>query len=325
MQGIRNVTCIGVCLDIDGVLLRGAKVISGAKNAVGILQSNNIPFAFVTNGGGMLETAKAQELEDKLEVSIHPDQIVLCHTPIKSLSPAYSQSKVLIIGKPSCVDVAKSYGFHQAIGLNCVHSEHPHIFPGRVPNKSIASSADSGVSVEELQKVKAAMIFHDPHDWGLEMQVLSDVLVDRTDESAQRIPLISTNADMVYNNEFPYPRFTQGAFVSSFKHLYESYHGHSLQIKYFGKPYKVQYSFAEEVLRKQAAKLGQAAPTTFFGIGDNPRSDIRGANNAGVHWKSVLVRTGIFNNRSIDNDGVDPADHVCENVEEAVRLILNCS
>ena len=29
-------------------------------------------------------------------------------------------------------------------------------------------------------------------------------------------------------------------------------------------------------------------------IGDNPKSDIRGANRFGGKWKSVLVRTGIF-------------------------------
>ena len=30
----------------------------------------------------------------------------------------------------------------------------------------------------------------------------------------------------------------------------------------------------------------------MYGIGDNPASDIRGANGAGSHWSSILVRSG---------------------------------
>lgn len=39
--------------------------------------------------------------------------------------------------------------------------------------------------------------------------------------------------------------------------------------------------------------------------------DIRGANNAGDHWSSVLVRTGVFTGPQ-DNDMNDPADLVCK-------------
>ena len=40
-------------------------------------------------------------------------------------------------------------------------------------------------------------------------------------------------------------------------------------------------------------------------IGDNPKSDIRGANGFGGIWKSVLVRSGIFQGK--ENDEEDPA------------------
>ena len=61
-------------------------------------------------------------------------------------------------------------------------------------------------------------------------------------------------------------------------------------------------------------------PLIYYGIGDNPKSDIRGANNAGDHWKSILVRTGVF--RGKDNDAEDPADIVLNDVLEAARYIL---
>ncbi|RHY16209.1 hypothetical protein DYB36_006102 [Aphanomyces astaci] len=58
----------------------------------------------------------------------------------------------------------------------------------------------------------------------------------------------------------------------------------------------------------------------FYGIGDNPYSDIQGANNAGDHWTSVLVRTGIFTD--VDNHQQHPADVVVDGVDDAVEWIL---
>lgn len=43
-------------------------------------------------------------------------------------------------------------------------------------------------------------------------------------------------------------------------------------------------------------------------IGDNPKSDIRGANQKG--WTSILVRSGIFNGQN--NDEKDPASYVVD-------------
>ena len=58
-------------------------------------------------------------------------------------------------------------------------------------------------------------------------------------------------------------------------------------------------------------------------VGDNPRADIRGANNAGKPWQSVLLETGIFKKTPEQpNDPTDPADHVFPSVKQAVDLIL---
>ena len=53
-------------------------------------------------------------------------------------------------------------------------------------------------------------------------------------------------------------------------------------------------------------------------IGDNPKSDIRGANQKG--WTSILVRSGVFNGQN--NDEKDPASYVVDNFYEAVKLIF---
>lgn len=58
----------------------------------------------------------------------------------------------------------------------------------------------------------------------------------------------------------------------------------------------------------------------FYGIGDNPNSDIKGANQAGRQWTSILVRTGIFNGEN--NDALNPAKYVVNNVHDAVQQIF---
>ena len=69
-------------------------------------------------------------------------------------------------------------------------------------------------------------------------------------------------------------------------------------------------------------------------IGDNPKADIRGARQRGGTWRSILVRTGVYNSpnhinnsntsiNSSDNDPDDPADVVCNDVNEAVNYIID--
>ena len=52
-------------------------------------------------------------------------------------------------------------------------------------------------------------------------------------------------------------------------------------------------------------------------IGDNPKSDIKGANENG--WISILVRTGLFKG---ENDEKNPAKYVVNDFKEAIELIF---
>ena len=82
----------------------------------------------------------------------------------------------------------------------------------------------------------------------------------------------------------------------------------------YGKPHRPAYAFAERQLalqlpgefRERAKDAARGLPhgMTIYAIGDNPTSDIRGANAAGERWRSVLVRTGVFRSEA-ENDPVD--------------------
>ena len=52
-------------------------------------------------------------------------------------------------------------------------------------------------------------------------------------------------------------------------------------------------------------------------VGDNPASDILGAQRAG--WESILVRTGVFVGKNCDPPATKVADDVLEGVVWALR------
>lgn len=97
-----------VVLDIDGVILKGGALIPGAAAAIARLHKHHIPYCFVTNGGGVLESVKAAELSHKINLPVPPQQVVLCHTPMQRLTAEFGREKVLVLGKLSCLEVRKS-------------------------------------------------------------------------------------------------------------------------------------------------------------------------------------------------------------------------
>ncbi len=140
--------------------------------------------------------------------------------------------------------------------------------------------------------------------------------------------------------------------------LFKEATGVELKVSEYGKPLPVTFNFALRTLSAwstlrrshEPASLGSSAVSTsavstsaagtsaadaaaarafrrVFMVGDNPRADVRGANNAGPLWKSILVETGVFEGRraGLANDATDPAAHVCRDVSEAVDVIVTAA
>ena len=69
-----------------------------------------------------------------------------------------------------------------------------------------------------------------------------------------------------------------------------------------GKPNKPAYGIATKKLQAQLDELAKQsgregashALKHIYAFGDNPKSDVRGANSAGNIWRSVLVCTGVY-------------------------------
>ncbi|CAE7712593.1 unnamed protein product, partial [Symbiodinium sp. CCMP2456] len=109
----------GVIFDIDGVLIQGYKPIPRAAEALRALDDARVPYAFMTNGGGVLEAQKAADLAARLGRSepFGANRMLLSHTPFRALADRFQDRRVLIVGASRTAEVAASYGFDFTSGL----------------------------------------------------------------------------------------------------------------------------------------------------------------------------------------------------------------
>ena len=354
----RGYKSMAFCFDIDGVLLRGGKPLECARKALSRLYGNEgtprVPICFLTNGGGVSEDEKARELSEAFGLHIHDKQIVLSHTPFRGLD-AYKNSPALIVGRKNSLNVAQKYGFRYVYTASIL----AELYPSSVPflmrhDTSVTNTAGSRESrtIEEIRRegvppIENIFIFTDPCDWYLELQVILDLLQGggvmgthshSQDHGHMSMPIIPrvfcSHSDLVWSNDFPVPRLGLGAFLNCVKSTYHTLTGRQLDVTVFGKPQIGQYKFAEDVLLQQLKRkrmgrsyhhnaLEKNSLEPIYAIGDNPQVDVKGSNNAGWPWVSILVRTGVFTQQG--NCPVDPANIVVDNVYDAIDAALHHS
>ena len=215
-----------IAFDIDGVLLRGKLTLQSAPRALQLLRRStnpalsvsDVPFVLLTNGGGVTEAMKAQEISEKVGLSIAPEQVILSHTPMQSLVPKFADRSVLFIGKDECKAAALQYGFRKPLLSADLMQRHPGMWPYSKPSQ---------VKIPHLHEPLAAvMVFHDSQDWGRDLQILSDVLLENGASPGERaqLPLFFSNPDFLWSNDFPEPRYGQGAFKEHLKHIMKVCH-----------------------------------------------------------------------------------------------------
>ncbi|KAF8984133.1 hypothetical protein BGZ46_008749 [Entomortierella lignicola] len=231
---------------------------------------------------------------------------------MRGLVPKYKDSNVLIVGGEgsACKHVALSYGFKNVVTPEEVHSVYPSVCP-----LSTCEARPVPLSKEYLENVErpveAVMVFHDSGDWGRDLQLCIDALTSKggvlgtikdsseLHSTKQSVPIYFSNPDFALTNQ-------------------------DLEYTTYGKPTTKTYEYADVLLNKIAplpiGPNGQPSKRTVYAIGDNPYSDIAGANAYG--WNSVLVKTGIFRPKGLENHDVHPATTVVEHVEDAVRWII---
>ncbi|KAJ7502839.1 HAD-like domain-containing protein [Mycena galericulata] len=318
---------VAFVFDIDGVLLRGEDVIPSARRALALVEELKLPYILLTNGGGVSEKVRCLKLSAKFGFEIRPSQCVQAHTILKTLSHKYTNTPVLVLGgKLDHVrQVAMDYGFKMAYTSLDVLAWNPSVWPFHQLTTT-EGAAIKKVNFSETS-ISAIFVFHDPRNWALDVQVVCDVIQSggliggpyiHLKEQKTPIELVFCNPDLIWRSDFDRPRLGQGAFKEAFQAVFKALTGSEYPYVQLGKPSRATYDFATRVLSDQLHDLtGHSGPLPpVYMVGDNPESDIAGANAA--EWHSVLVKTGVF------NGGVPAYEptHQAEDVEEAVRWAI---
>ncbi|KAI0360927.1 HAD-superfamily hydrolase [Trametes cingulata] len=332
---------------------RALDMLNGA-NPMGV----KIPFVLLTNGGGTSEEARRHKLSSQLGVEIQSNQIIQAHTILKSVVHKYADKPVLVLGGRNDVvrKVAEGYGFKHAYTTLDVLAWKPEVWPFHdLTPEERASTKPVDFS---QTPISAIFVFHDPRNWSLDIQVILDVIrargviggpyldtpppaaqqplpqharkhehqpedavAEREKEKEKPIELVFCNPDLLWKSDFPQPRLGQGAFREAFQAVYKALTGKTYPYVQYGKPTTATYKFAEKVLKDRLEEL-QGGPVermpTVYMVGDNPESDIAGANGAG--WPSILVRTGVYD--PAHGEPKHEPTYIAEDVEEAVRWAI---
>ncbi|OBZ66089.1 putative CDP-alcohol phosphatidyltransferase class-I family protein C22A12.08c [Grifola frondosa] len=341
-HSITTLTLVASALSQDGVLLRGPEVLPATRRALAILEGANpmgikIPYILLTNGGGVGEEVRSQRLSEKLGVPIHSSQIIQAHTVLKSIAAKYANDPVLVLGGKldEIRQVAEGYGFKQAFTPLDVLAWNPSVWPfyditpaERESTKVQMFSLPLRPRTDARQPadfstipITAVIVFHDPRNWALDIQILLDLIRSRGRIGAPHPPpgaapcssysatrtssgsptSRSRASDRARSARRSRPctrrvsRHACRAELTRFVHAGAD--GTTYPYVQFGKPTRATYEFAEAALKRRLAELqsssaAQPSDPNIYMVGDNPESDIVGANAAG--WTSILVHTGVY-------------------------------
>ncbi|KAF2196586.1 cat eye syndrome critical region protein 5 precursor [Delitschia confertaspora ATCC 74209] len=321
--------------DIDGVLLRGSDPLPKAHKTLSYLQSQRIPFILLTNGGGKHESERVADLTSKLDVPIDVSMFVQSHTPFADMD-SYKSKTVLVVGgdEDKCRHVALRYGFQTVVTPGDILSAYPEVWPFSKPflpyYSTFAQPLPAPISPSSPStslKIDAVFVYNDPRDWGLDIQIIKDVLLSQSGilgtlsskngnkslpnkgyQQDDQPPLYFSNPDLLWAATYHLPRLGQGGFREALGGVWAALtggpnEGVELKKTVIGKPYKPTYEFAEKRLVKHREELlsesrgREGVLKRVYMVGDNPASDIAGANNyrseMGTDWVSVLVQTGV--------------------------------
>ncbi|KAI8273421.1 hypothetical protein K4K60_010875 [Colletotrichum sp. SAR11_57] len=320
--------------DIDGVLIRGGRAIPEAIEAMKVLNGDNeygiqIPYIFLTNGGGKTEEERCGDLSKQMQIDISPAQFICGHTPMREMAERFNT--VLVVGGEGekCREVAEGYGFKDVIT------------PGDIIKHNSATTPFRKLTQDELTNsreidftdvtIEAIFVFADSRDWAGDIQIMLDLAMSKggrlgtlSETFDEGPPIYFSHNDIVWSAAHDNVRLGMGALRRMLEVIFRDVtkkkgklHTHA-----FGKPQVSTFEFATRLLqqwRRQQHGL-DAPPDTVYFVGDTPESDIRGTNAYDEHadneWHSILVKTGVY------QDGTEPAykpKATVDNVLDAVR------
>lgn len=211
---------------------------------------------------------------------------------------------------------------------------------------------------EEVLKIDQIFIWNDPRDWSVDTQIIYDLLISHKgylgtvshkngDTSLPNNGWLQdgqpgvwiSNMDLLWRASYPVNRFGTGAFMEALKGIWATATG-GMDLYYdaLGKPSQHTYQYAHDRLlsyyhhmactRGEPHDVAECHPLKrVYMIGDNPESDIRGANDFkaedGTEWIPILVRTGVWRQTAAEREPRYKPAVIVDDVVDAVVWALN--
>ncbi|KRX00058.1 HAD-like domain [Pseudocohnilembus persalinus] len=346
----------GVIIDIDGVLIKGKEGIQRSREGLellsktfnelngqkfGVENRQKIQFTTLTNCGGNLEKNHAEIINQKMgiereEFRIKAEETILNFTPLRAKISEFVEAGKLICvgGSLNYLDIVEDMG----IQLYITFEEFAYCFPFVLahPNyepevveatrKRVAERLGLGEDYDwrKTLQVHGMFLLYEPECQEICIQVIMDLCTTEDgrisevypfEKPKEHIPLYIVNNDLVYKDAMPLPRLAFGSFNLALQTCAKKLHNMDLNITFYGKPQPVAFEYATEHIRN---KNKEVEISNFYMIGDNPQSDIKGANEAGII--SILVKTGVYQGEEPPTDIVPK--YFVNDFYDAIQLIM---
>ncbi|NXD96621.1 HDHD5 hydrolase, partial [Chaetorhynchus papuensis] len=324
----------GFLFDVDGVLVRGSQALPAARRAFQRLADGSgrlrVPLVFLTNAGNCLRSAKARELSQALGLQVSPEQVILSHSPLQLFSQ-FHQRCMLVAGQGPVEENAHNLGFKHVVTIEALRKAYP-----------LLDMVDQSRRPKELPPpttgfptIEGVILFGEPVRWETSLQLITDVLLSNGNPGAElqdvpypHLPILACNMDLLWMAEAKMPRFGHGTFLLCLENIYKKVTGRELKYEaLIGKPSPVTYRYAQFLIQQQAEKQGWKAPIRrLYAVGDNPMSDVYGANLYNSYLKSAQqnqVQAGV--KRSPQAEVYLELRNDCNNSVESCESILVCT
>uniref|UniRef100_A0A8C3Y9I5 Haloacid dehalogenase-like hydrolase domain-containing 5 n=1 Tax=Catharus ustulatus TaxID=91951 RepID=A0A8C3Y9I5_CATUS len=274
----------GFLFDVDGVLVRGSQPLPAARRAFQRLADGDgrlrVPVVFLTNAGNCLPSAKARELSQALELQVMV-QVILSHSPLQLFSQ-FHQRCMLVDGQGPVEENARNLGFKHVVTIEALRKAYPLL--DMVDLRQLATGP---LFPNSSQNLAGVILFGEPVRWETSLQLITDVLLSNGNPGEElqdvpypHLPILACNMDLLWMAEAKMPRLGHGTFLLCLESIYKKVTGRELKYEaLIGKPSPVTYRYAQYLIQQQAEKQGWKAPIRhLYAVGDNPMSDIYGAN-----------------------------------------------
>ncbi|KAL5013871.1 hypothetical protein ScPMuIL_008141 [Solemya velum] len=251
---VKNKSRFGILFDIDGVITRGKKLIPSAKKLSKLLCNEDrdiqVPLLFVTNA----ETHSGNISPPTVLSGLMSRALCMTSPPNSVYSSLYCRDVTSLFHDLDMVDHRR-------------RRAAPCAFEAYFP------------------RIEAVILFGEPVRWETNLQLIIDVLMTNGLPIAApreipypHLPILACNMDLLWMAEASMPRFGHGCFLHCLESLYQKISGRELKYTaLIGKPSELTYHMLT-LARTAARALGMGGMDTIYCIGDNPETDIYGAN-----------------------------------------------